>query len=167
MNSYLDFNKLFGLGFSDNLNKMTEEYFNKIVEEYYENHHDRMVIIIAGSESDSIHCEVIQKYLSGIYSKIYYASAHKHPERVIQILDYYFKNPRKYIIITCAGRSNALSGFVAARSPYPVIACPVFKDNTDMLVNIHSTIQMPSNVPVMTILEPVNVGLAVKKILKL
>jgi len=71
------------------------------------------------------------------------------------------------VYITIAGRSNALSGFVAANSNSPVIACPPFKDKTDMLVNIHSTLQMPSNAPVLTILDPGNCVLAVKRILEL
>jgi len=33
-----------------------------------------------------------------------------------------------------------------------------------MLVNIHSTIQMPSNTPVLTVLDPGNCALAVKRI---
>jgi 5-(carboxyamino)imidazole ribonucleotide mutase len=71
------------------------------------------------------------------------------------------------VFITIAGRSNALSGFTAANTAFPVIACPPFADRTDMLVNIHSTLQMPSNVPVLTILDPTNAALAVKRILDL
>ena len=63
-----------------------------------------------------------------------------------------------------AGRSNALSGVVAANSKYPVIACPPFSNKTDMIVNVHSTLQCPSNVPVMTVLEPVNVVMTIKRI---
>ena len=66
--------------------------------------------------------------------------------------------------MTIAGKSNALSGVIASNSKYPVIASPPFKDKLDMLVNIHSTLQCPSNVPVMTILEPINVALSIKKI---
>ena len=63
------------------------------------------------------------------------------------------------------GLSNGLSGAVAGSSVHPVIACPVFKDNEDYLVNIHSTLQMPSEVPVMTVLAPKNAALAAVKIL--
>ena len=35
--------------------------------------------------------------------------------------------------ITIAGRSNALSGFVAANSEFPTIGCPPFSDKSDML----------------------------------
>ena len=74
---------------------------------------------------------------------------------------------RNVIFITIAGRSNALSGVVACNTKYPVIACPPFKDKQDYSVNIHSTLQMPSNTPTMTILEPINVVLACKKIFNL
>ena len=66
--------------------------------------------------------------------------------------------------VTVAGRSNALSGVVAANSNYPVIACPPFSNKTDMIVNLHSTLQCPSDVPVMTVLEPCNVAIAIKRI---
>jgi phosphoribosylcarboxyaminoimidazole (NCAIR) mutase len=70
-------------------------------------------------------------------------------------------------VITIAGRSNALSGVVACNTPWPVFACPPFKDKMDMMVNIHSTLQMPSNTPVMTVLEPGNLAIAVHRIFNL
>ena len=69
----------------------------------------------------------------------------------------------KVVYITVAGRSNALSGVVAANSARPVIACPPFADKMDMMVNINSTLQCPSYVPVITILEPINVAIAVER----
>ena len=75
------------------------------------------------------------------------------------------KDEKDIVYIPLAGRSNALSGFVAANSDSPTLACPPFKDKTDMLVNIHSTLQMPSNTPVLTVLDPGNCALAVKRIL--
>ena len=47
-----------------------------------------------------------------------------------------------------------------------VIACPPIKD-TGFLININSTLQMPSGTPVLKILDPNNVGLACKRILSL
>jgi len=71
------------------------------------------------------------------------------------------------VYITIAGRSNALSGFVAANSSAPTLACPPFKDKVDMLVNIQSTLQMLGKTPVMTVLAPGNCALAVKRIMDL
>ena len=60
--------------------------------------------------------------------------------------------------------SNALSGVVSCNTKFPVIGCPPFSDKMDMLVNMNSTLQCPSNVPVMTILEPVNVAISCQRI---
>ena len=60
--------------------------------------------------------------------------------------------------------SNALSGVVACNSRYPVFACPPFKDKLDMQVNIHSTLQMPSKVPTMTVLSVGNLALSIERI---
>lgn len=124
-------------------------------------------VLILGSEKDNDHAKKITDALDAynIPHEQFVASAHRQAREALQILDKY-KND-KVIYITMAGRSNALSGFVAGNSSKVTIACPPFADKTDMLVNIHSTIQMPSNVPVMTILEPANVALAVKRMMEL
>lgn len=122
------------------------------------------VVLILGSEKDMDHAKKITDELDkyNISHETIVASAHKQAREALAILD---KNKdEKVIYVTIAGRSNALSGFVAGNSSKVTIACPPFSDKTDMLVNIHSTIQMPSNVPVMTILEPANVALAIKRI---
>ena len=91
------------------------------------------------------------------------ASAHKEPKKVLDILESNENNDH-ILYVTIAGRSNALSGFVAANSSFPTLACPPFSDKTDMLVNIHSTLQMPSNTPVLTVVDPGNCALAIKRI---
>ena len=123
-------------------------------------------VIIMGSTSDEHHAKKITDKLDnyGIQWEQYAASAHKDPRKVLDILDSN-KNEKGLVYITIAGRSNALSGFVAANSEFPTLACPPFSDKTDMLVNIHSTLQMPSNTPVLTVLDPGNCALAVKRIL--
>tara|TARA_B100001996_G_scaffold323549_1_gene268763 strand:+ start:275 stop:661 length:387 start_codon:yes stop_codon:yes gene_type:complete len=122
-------------------------------------------IIIMGSISDEPHAKKITNKLDeyNINWEQYAASAHKEPLKVLEILDKNKKN-KNIIYITIAGRSNALSGFVAANSNFPTIGCPPFSDKSDMLVNIHSTLQMPSNTPVLTVIDPGNCALAVKRI---
>ncbi|MDP7437282.1 MAG: 5-(carboxyamino)imidazole ribonucleotide mutase [Candidatus Marinimicrobia bacterium] len=123
-------------------------------------------VLILGSTSDEVFAEKITNKLSelDVPFDLHVASAHKQPKKVLEVIESYQKD-RGIVYITIAGRSNALSGFVAANSNFPTLACPPFKDKTDMLVNIHSTLQMPSNTPVMTILDPGNCALAVKRIL--
>ena len=121
-----------------------------------------------GSESDRNFTEKITTELEkySIRYNFNIASAHKQPLEVLNIIKSNAAE-KGVVYITIAGRSNALSGFVAANSSCPVIACPPFKDKTDMLVNIHSTLQMPSSAPVLTILDPGNCALAIKRILEL
>jgi len=122
-------------------------------------------IIIMGSTSDGPHAKKITDKLDeySIDWEQHAASAHKEPLKVLDILNTN-KNKKDVVYITIAGRSNALSGFVAANSEFPTLGCPPFSDKADMLVNIHSTLQMPSNTPVLTVIDPKNCALAVKRI---
>ena len=122
-------------------------------------------IIIMGSKSDEPHAKKITNKLDeyGITWEQHAASAHKQPLKVLEILESN-KDGKDIVYITIAGRSNALSGFVAANCEFPTLGCPPFSDKADMLVNIHSTLQMPSNTPVLTVLDPGNCALAVKRI---
>tara|TARA_B100000073_G_scaffold190130_1_gene157404 strand:- start:154 stop:540 length:387 start_codon:yes stop_codon:yes gene_type:complete len=122
-------------------------------------------VLIMGSTSDEHHAKKITDKLDeyGIAWEQHAASAHKQPLKVLDILNAN-QDKKDVVYVTIAGRSNALSGFVAANSEFPTIGCPPFSDKSDMLVNIHSTLQMPSNTPVLTVIDPGNCALAVKRI---
>jgi|TARA_B100001248_G_scaffold224205_1_gene181311 5-(carboxyamino)imidazole ribonucleotide mutase len=122
-------------------------------------------IIIMGSTSDEPHAKKITNKLDEykISWEQHAASAHKEPLKVLKILEDN-KDNTNIVYVTIAGRSNALSGFVAANSNFPTIGCPPFSDKSDMLVNIHSTLQMPSKTPVLTVIDPGNCALAIKRI---
>ena len=122
-------------------------------------------VLIMGSTFDEPHAKKITDKLDdyGISWEQHAASAHKQPLKVLEILKNN-ESEKDLVYITIAGRSNALSGFVAANSDFPTIGCPPFSDKADMLVNIHSTLQMPSNTPVLTVIDPGNCALAVKRI---
>ncbi len=134
----------------------------------------KKIVIIMGSTSDRPHADKIIAGLqlaegydrSGCSIDVYTASAHKDPLKVLGVLDAH-KDHRALVYITIAGRSNALSGFCAANCTAPVIACPPFADKVDMLVNINSTLQMPSRTPVLTVIDPGNAALAAMRILSL
>lgn len=125
-----------------------------------------LVPLILGSTKDKEFAAKITKTLDefGVPHKMIIASAHKVPEKVLAaIQEHDAKDSICYI--TVAGRSNALSGFVAANSIHPVIGCPPFADKVDMFVNIHSTLQMPSDTPVLTVIDPQNAAMAAIRIL--
>jgi len=125
------------------------------------------VVILSGSDKDATHVSNIISFLNKVNPKnkvvSIVASAHKNTQLVMDTIKQYDAILAKVVYITVAGRSNALSGVVAANSTRPVIACPPFADKMDMMVNINSTLQCPSYVPVITILEPINVALAVER----
>jgi 5-(carboxyamino)imidazole ribonucleotide mutase len=120
------------------------------------------VVIIAGSESDAAHVDKIVMALQDCEYVVIYASAHREPLAVLKVLEDY----KGSIFITVAGKSNALSGMVACNCKDIVIACPPFADLTAYMVDIHSTLRMPSKVPVLTVVDPINCALAVARILK-
>lgn len=126
------------------------------------------VFILMGSESDMPHAEKIAVAIrkEGIDTEYFVRSAHKDPVGVFNYVKEKEAHPRS-CFITIAGRSNALSGVVAANTRRPVLACPPFADKADYMVNIHSTLQMPSRTPVMTVLDPVNCAEAAARIVRL
>ena len=155
-------------------------YTNQILGNLIEHSHVNMllnslvrrhiVIILAGSVRDSDHINKISSHLDkfNILHETCVCSAHKNTSELLQLMKGYnsLKNI-KIVFITIAGRSNALSGVVACNTEYPVLACPPFKDKIDMFININSTLQCPSNTPVLAVLEPENVAISCKRILSL
>ena len=128
-----------------------------------------LVPILLGSESDKDHAKKITDVLDKfeVSYEIIVASAHKVPEKVFEIVKKYNDSDENIVYVTIAGRSNGLSGVVGANSIHPVIACPPFKDKSDYLVNIHSTLQMPSDTPTLAVLEPKNAAMSAIRILAL
>jgi 5-(carboxyamino)imidazole ribonucleotide mutase len=126
----------------------------------YRKQTEHNIHVMAGSISDKWHCNKIineiegNKKLNNCNWHVYYMSAHKNTTRVLNYLN---SLKGRNILITVAGMSNALSGVTTCNCDFPVFACPPFKDKVDMMVNINSTLQMPSNTPVMTVLSVKNV----------
>ncbi len=122
------------------------------------------VVIIMGSKSDLEFSSRIAKALEsfGIRCVMRVASAHKTPEKVLEIVREY----KEAVFITVAGRSNALSGFVDANTTSPVIACPPYSSKFSGM-DVLSSLRMPSGVSPLVVLEPENAALAAAKILAL
>jgi 5-(carboxyamino)imidazole ribonucleotide mutase len=128
---------------------------------------DRVVIII-GSSSDEEFTKPISATLRklGVLYDLRVSSAHKTPHKLLEILKKYEATGDRLVFITVAGKSNALSGFVDANTRHPVIACPPSSEKFT-LVDIYSSLRMPSGVSPMVVLEPENAALAAAKILAL
>lgn len=124
------------------------------------------VVFLLGSESDKDFIEGMDKEFSewGVKSEVIVASAHKVPEKVFKIVSENNISGEDIVYMTVAGRSNGLSGVTAANSVHPVIACPPFKDKDDFLVNINSTLNMPSDTPVLTVIDRQNAIMAALRI---
>ena len=126
------------------------------------------VIIIMGSSSDEEFTKPTRSTLKklGIPYDLRVSSAHKTPHKLLEILQQYEATEDHIVFITVAGRSNALSGFVDANTRYPVIACPPPSEKFKV-VDIYSSLRMPSGISPMVVLEPENAALAAAKILAL
>ena len=128
-----------------------------------------IVPVLLGSEKDQTWAKKITDELDkwNIPHKVMVVSAHKVPELLIKVLDEYNGFDGQVCYVTIAGRSNGLSGVTAGSTYHPVIACPPFADKDDMTVNINSTLQMPSDTPVLTVLDPMNTALCIVRIFAL
>jgi len=120
-------------------------------------------VILMGSERDLEFCREIARYLKTLELEYVFrvASAHKTPEKVLEVLKEYERN--KVVYITVAGKSNALSAFVDANTTKPVIACPPYSEKFGG-VDIYSSLRVPSGVGLVVTIEPEGAAIAAAKI---
>jgi 5-(carboxyamino)imidazole ribonucleotide mutase len=123
-------------------------------------------LIVMGSERDLDFSREIAKYLKllGVSYEFRVASAHKTPERVIEIIKE-FEN-EKIVYVTVAGRSNALSAFIDGNTSKPVIACPPYSEKFGG-ADIISSLRVPSGIGSTVTIEPEGAAIAVAKIFAL
>ena len=106
------------------------------------------VLIIAGSKSD----EAIVKKATDVLDElnipynVQYASAHREPDRVKEIV---ISSDAK-VMIAIAGLAAALPGVVASHTTLPVVGIPIETKISGGLDSILSILQMPSGIPVAT-----------------
>lgn len=119
--------------------------------------------IIMGSEKDAEFCREIAKHLKtyGIDHELRVASAHKTPQKVLEILKEHEQDSTVYI--TVAGKSNALSAFVDANTTKPVIACPPYSEKY-CGADIYSSLRVPSGIGTIVTIEPEGAAIATAKI---
>ena len=123
---------------------------------------DGFVSIVMGSPMDMPHCEKIKAALDkyDIFVDMRVTSAHKNGERIGGIAEVYNNSLEPGCVIAVAGRSNGLGGALAANLAIPMINCPPFKDKIDMMVNINSSLVMPSKTPASTVIDVSSAALA-------
>ena len=123
-------------------------------------------IVIMGSERDLNFSREITKYLKilGVSYEFRVASAHKTPEKVLEIIKE-FEN-QSVVFITVAGRSNALSAFIDGNTSKPVIACPPYSEKFGG-ADIYSSLRVPSGIGSVVTIEPEGAAIAAAKILAL
>lgn len=113
------------------------------------------ILIIAASNSDLPTMDEAAKVLDefGVDYEITISSAHRSPQRTIQLVENAHKNGVK-VIICGAGLAAHLAGVVAAHFPLPVIGIPLKSGESGGLEGLDallSTMQMPPGVPVATV----------------
>ena len=121
-------------------------------------------VVIMGSERDLDFSREIAKYLKllGVNYEFRVASAHKTPEKVLEIIREFEKETVVYV--TVAGRSNALSAFIDGNTSKPVIACPPYSDKFGG-ADILSSLRVPSGIGSVVTIEPEGAAIAAAKIL--
>jgi phosphoribosylaminoimidazole carboxylase PurE protein len=125
------------------------------------------VTLLLGSKADAEFARKIADTLKefSVPSEIVVASAHKVPENVVELIRKLNADPQPQVVITVVGMSNGLGGVVAGGCVHPVLTCPPAKSLEEYQVDLNSSLRMPSDVPVMTILNPKNAALAAVRIL--
>ena len=121
-------------------------------------------VILMGSERDLEFCREITKTLRafGVAYEFRVASAHKTPQKVLEVLAEF--EAQNVVYITVAGRSNALSAFVDANTSKPVIACPPYSEKFGG-ADIYSSLRVPSGIGSVVTVEPEGAAIATAKIL--
>ena len=124
-----------------------------------------LALIVMGAKSDYPHVGRIIEWLDyfGIAHETRIASAHKTPEKLLEIIHEQEGKGDNVVYITIAGLSNALSGMVDFSTVFPVVACPPPCDAFGG-ADIFSSLRMPPGVAAATILDPRNAALFTAKV---
>ncbi len=109
------------------------------------------VLLLCGSESDRATMDKAVAILTelGITSRLEVASAHRSPQRVLQLVEE--GNRTGISVFICgAGMAAHLAGVVAAHTIRPVIGIPLPGSALNGMDSLLSTVQMPKGIPVAT-----------------
>ena len=123
----------------------------------------QQIILWRGSEKDKTDAfaEALGEFKS--LMTVVTRSVHKEPTAAAGILHRMVQEVPDSVVIAYIGRSNGAGPTLSALSTVPVITVPAsVKEFPD---DVWSSLRAPSNVPVMTVLEPANAVLAALQIL--
>lgn len=110
------------------------------------------VAIILGSDSDLQVMSEAAKVLDEfeISYKLTVSSAHRSPQRTVNLIEKLQKENVK-VIIAGAGLAAHLAGVIASHFPLPVIGVPLKGGHLSGVDSLYSTVQMPPGIPVATV----------------
>ncbi|HVA36933.1 MAG TPA: phosphoribosylaminoimidazolesuccinocarboxamide synthase [Candidatus Dormibacteraeota bacterium] len=127
-----------------------------------------MVAIVMASERDKAHVDRIEQALQklglGYVHRV--ASPSKTPGYLLQLIQQLDATFARLVYVGVCGRSDALSAMLDAATTNPVIACPPPSEKFGGMEALGS-LDAPSGVAAVTILEPENAALAAAKLLAL
>jgi phosphoribosylaminoimidazole carboxylase PurE protein len=129
---------------------------------------ENMAVILMGSKGDYDHAKKIEEWLDhfGISRRTRIASAHKTPERLLEIIHETEAEGNNVVYIAIAGLSNALSGMVEFATTSPVVSCPPPSESFGG-ADIFSSLRMPPGVAAAALLDPRNAAIFTAKIFAL
>lgn len=109
-------------------------------------------MIVMGSDSDFPVMEGCFKMLKkfGVEFEAHVASAHRTPERAIELAQT-AKDKGFSVIIAAAGLAAHLGGVLAANTVLPVIGVPCKGGALAGVDALYATVQMPTGIPVATV----------------
>lgn len=112
----------------------------------------KKVLVISASDSDLGVMAEAAKALEefGVDYTLTISSAHRSPQRTVELVEKFYKNGGK-VIICGAGLAAHLAGVVAAHFPLPVIGIPLKGGGLEGLDALLATMQMPPGIPVATV----------------
>ena len=112
----------------------------------------KKALIISASDSNLPIMIEAAKILDefGIEYELTISSAHRSPERTIQLVSDFASQGGK-VIICGAGLAAHLAGVVAAHFPLPVIGIPLQDGTLQGMDALLATMQMPPGIPVATV----------------
>lgn len=135
------------------------EFVAKLVERFYVPR--QAIVLWRGSDKDDA---FDFPGIPGVTVLDVVASGHKSPMRSLCVLERVLAEyPEGGVILAMVGMSNSLGPMLAARTSWPVIAVPLTVKSQPH--DVWSSLALPSNVPLTTVLSPGNAFLSALNIL--